>query len=59
MFGDLVFLALARTTLLAVEWRMPAKDLYHDTVKRALMKDGWTVTHDPYTLSFGQRNFKR
>jgi hypothetical protein len=35
---------------------MPAKDLYHDTVKRALIKDGWTITHDPYTLSFGQRN---
>lgn len=32
---------------------MPAKDLYHDKVKNALIKDGWTITHDPYTLSFG------
>lgn len=35
---------------------MPAKDIYHETVKHALMKDGWTITHDPYTISFGMRN---
>jgi XisH protein len=29
---------------------MPAKDLYHDTVKAALIKDGWKITHDPLTL---------
>ena len=29
---------------------MPAKDIYHDTVKAALIKDGWTITHDPLTL---------
>ncbi len=29
---------------------MPARDLYHDTVKNALVKDGWTITHDPLTL---------
>ena len=27
-----------------------AKDIYHDTVKAALIKDGWTITHDPLTL---------
>ena len=26
---------------------MPAKDIYHDTVRNALVKDGWTITHDP------------
>jgi len=26
---------------------MPALDLYHDTVKNALIKDGWTITDDP------------
>ena len=26
---------------------MPAKDIYHKTVKNALIKDGWTITHDP------------
>ncbi len=35
---------------------MPAKDIYHDTVKRALIRDGWKITHDPYTLTFGQRS---
>ncbi len=35
---------------------MPAHDTYHESVKNALIKDGWTVTHDPYTMAFGQRN---
>jgi hypothetical protein len=30
-----------------------ARDLYHDAVRNALIKDGWTITHDPYRLSFG------
>jgi len=25
-------------------------------VKQALIKDGWTITHDPLTLSFGVHN---
>ncbi|TAF50510.1 MAG: fatty-acid synthase [Oscillatoriales cyanobacterium] len=29
---------------------MPRRDLYHDTVRSALIKDGWTITHDPYVL---------
>ena len=32
---------------------MPAKDIYHDTVKSALIKDGWTITHDPLRLRWG------
>ncbi|MEB3269811.1 MAG: XisH family protein, partial [Leptolyngbya sp.] len=36
---------------------MPAKDLYHDTVKVALMKDGWTITQDPLSLRFGKKDF--
>lgn len=35
---------------------MPAKDLYHDTVKTALIKDGWTITDDPLRLKIGTRN---
>lgn len=35
---------------------MPAKDLYHDNVRNALIKDGWIITHDPYTISFGQKD---
>lgn len=32
---------------------MPAKDIYHDAVKQALIKDGWTITHDPLILKWG------
>jgi len=35
---------------------VPAPDTYHEVVKHALIKEGWTITHDPYTLTFGQRN---
>ncbi len=30
-----------------------AKDLFHNTVKTALQKDGWLITHDPYPLKYG------
>lgn len=29
---------------------MPAKDIYHNQVKTALVKDGWTITHDPLLI---------
>ncbi len=29
---------------------MPARDLYHKTVKTALINDGWTITHDPFRI---------
>ena len=29
---------------------MPAKDKYHHQVRRALEKEGWIITHDPYFL---------
>ncbi len=35
---------------------MAAKDLYHDTVKAALLKDGWNITDDPFTLEAGKRD---
>jgi hypothetical protein len=31
---------------------MPAKDIIHDAVKNALIKDGWKITHDPYTIRY-------
>jgi hypothetical protein len=31
---------------------MPAKDIIPDAVKNALIKDGWTITHDPYTIKY-------
>lgn len=34
---------------------MPARDIYHDTVKTALQKDGWMITHDPFPLKIGKK----
>lgn len=31
---------------------MPAKDIYHDAVKNALIKDDWTITADPYFIIY-------
>lgn len=31
---------------------MPAKDIYHETVINALIKDGWTILADPYTIEY-------
>lgn len=31
---------------------MPAKDVFHDAVKNALIKDGWTITADPLYVSW-------
>ena len=35
---------------------MPALDIYHNTVKNALIKDGWTITHDPLSLKVGKKD---
>jgi hypothetical protein len=31
---------------------MARYDLYHEPVKRALVKDGWAITADPFSLSY-------
>jgi len=38
------------------EFFMPAKDLYHDAVCTALIKDGWKITDDPLILKIGRRS---
>jgi XisH protein len=35
---------------------MPAKNLFHDAVAEALVADGWAITDDPLTLSFGGKD---
>lgn len=30
-----------------------AKDIIHDGVKNSLVKDGWTITADPYVITYG------
>lgn len=32
---------------------MPAKDIFHDAVKNALIKEGWIITDDPLYLDYG------
>ncbi|PZU96382.1 MAG: fatty-acid synthase [Pseudanabaena sp.] len=34
---------------------MSARDIYHNTVKTALEKDGWKITHDPFPLQIGKK----
>ena len=31
---------------------MPRYDLYHEPVKHALIKDGWTITDDPFIIEY-------
>jgi hypothetical protein len=31
---------------------MATPDTIHDEVKNALIKDGWTITHDPYVIKY-------
>jgi hypothetical protein len=35
---------------------MPARDIYHEQVKNAPIKDGWTITHDPFLLRWGGKD---
>lgn len=34
---------------------MPAKDRYHDNVVHALVKDGWKITHQQFTIVLPER----
>lgn len=31
-----------------------AKDVFHQQVKKALIKDGWNITHDPLTIRISE-----
>ncbi|UXE58733.1 MAG: XisH family protein [Woronichinia naegeliana WA131] len=35
-----------------------AKDLFHQAVKQALIKDGWTITNDPLTIRIDRVKLK-
>ncbi len=35
---------------------MPARNIHHAIVVRALTADGWNITHDPYPISFGGKD---
>jgi hypothetical protein len=36
---------------------MPARNRYHGALRSALVKDGWTITDDPFRLVWGERDF--
>ncbi len=36
---------------------MSARDLFHQSVKKALQKDGWEITHDPLHLAVDDIEF--
>jgi hypothetical protein len=35
---------------------VPARDLYHQVVKQALINANWTITNDPFPLTWAKRN---
>ena len=35
---------------------MSARDKFHEAVKQGLNKEGWTITHDPLRLKFGEED---
>jgi hypothetical protein len=36
------------------KWRIMARDVFHNAVRRALEKEGWLITADPLYLKFGR-----
>lgn len=37
---------------------MSAKDIFHESVKKALQKEQWIITSDPLKFKFGEVNFQ-
>jgi hypothetical protein len=35
---------------------LPRRDTYHDILRKALIADGWTITHDPCPLKYGDED---
>ncbi len=36
---------------------MPARDIFHQVARNAVVKAGWTITHDPLHVDFGGFDF--
>ncbi|HEY7544104.1 MAG TPA: element excision factor XisH family protein [Blastocatellia bacterium] len=47
---------MPRASFLVKPSFMPAKDIYHDVVIHALTAEGWRITNDPLSLSFGGKD---
>jgi hypothetical protein len=50
-FGQEILLKSANLKI--ENYQMPAKDIYRDTVKNALIKDGWRITAENLQLPWG------
>lgn len=37
---------------------MSRRDLFHDSVRHALEKEGWTITDDPLSINWGEATLK-
>ncbi|MEH2268202.1 MAG: element excision factor XisH family protein, partial [Nostoc sp.] len=40
-----------------IHFPMPSKDIFHQSVRTALEKDGWMITHDPLHLKVDDIEF--
>ena len=40
-----------------IELTVSAKDIFHESVKKALQKEQWIITSDLLKFKFGQVNF--
>src|SRR5438270_1084430 len=47
--------AVDRAYILVQGGRMPARNIHHTAVIQALQADGWTITHDPLLIPYGDR----
>src|SRR5438105_403644 len=47
--------AVNRARVPAHGGRMPARNIHPTAVIQALQADGWTITHDPLLISYGDR----
>lgn len=40
--------------LTRIHTKTMAKDVFHQQVKNALIKEGWNITHDPLTIRISE-----
>jgi len=38
-------------------YEMPARDNFHDIVRKSLSREGWKITNDPYFMRYGDTEF--
>ncbi len=50
LFLSSIYCTYFKIKLLLYKLKPMAKDIFHNNVKEALIKDGWTITHDPLRL---------